>query len=127
MATFDTIVVDSPFEVLGQGVYVSGAPVAKESWSGMSNIGTYDSDMGGKGYVAGNVTEKHTPSNTPVVRRVRLFRLKDGIFLRETWSDASGNYRFDYLPLGIEFFVIAHDHTLNFNAVVKDRITASPM
>ena len=59
-----------------------------------------------------------------VQRRVRLFCRKSGRLVRETWSDASGNYTFKQIRSG-PWFVLSHDHTGEFNAVVADEIYGS--
>lgn len=63
-------------------------------------------------------------SGAPVSRRVRLFDLYSGRLLRQTVSDAAGRYAFTHLRPG-QYFVLAHDHTGQFNAVVADRVQAA--
>jgi len=82
----------------------------------------------GRGRIVGTVKEKHSPSDTPVVRRVRLFDDRSGVLYKETWSDAAtGAYAFDYIDEGRTYTVLSYDHTLNFRAVVADRITPEIM
>lgn len=61
--------------------------------------------------------------------RVRLFDRVSGRLLREQFSDASGNYSFQYLanrPLG--YILIAHDHGDDpLNAAIADLVSPEPM
>jgi len=77
--------------------------------------------------VTGNVYIDGTP-DVPVSRRVRLFNRATAECVREVWSDAAtGAYLFDQLPMPADgYFVVTHDHTNVFNAVIKDRITPAP-
>lgn len=75
---------------------------------------------GGQGSIAGTVKDKGTP-DTPVIRRVRLHRKSDGMLVRETWSAADGTYTFTKMAMQL-YYVVSHDHTGNFNAVIKDSI-----
>ena len=76
---------------------------------------------GGTGTITGTVKDKGTP-DAPVIRRVRLHRKVDGMLVRETWSAADGSYSFPYMAAQL-YYVVSHDHTGNFNAVIKDSIT----
>lgn len=72
--------------------------------------------------------ETGDPENTPVRRRVRLIRDRDGLLIRETWSDpATGEYDFQYVDETEKFTVLSYDHTGNFRAVVADRLTPELM
>lgn len=66
------------------------------------------------------------PPETFVVRRVRLICRETGRFVRETWSDPAGNYRFDNIRQG-PWTVLSHDFTGIFNAVVADNILGTPI
>ncbi|MFC0349682.1 LamG-like jellyroll fold domain-containing protein [Undibacterium danionis] len=72
--------------------------------------------------IVGTVKEAHLPSDLPLSRRVRLYRKADGQLIDETWSDAAGNYAFTNLAIQ-KYYVVAFDHTDNYNAVIKDSIT----
>lgn len=76
----------------------------------------------GKGVITGTVKEKHSPSNLPLRRRVRLYKKQDGRLMRETWSGYDGTYSFNLLPLQ-EYYVTSLDHTGLYNAVIQDSIT----
>lgn len=74
----------------------------------------------GRGRVAGTVKETGTP-NTPVHRKVRLIRERDGLLMREVWSHpTTGAYSFDYVDELQKFTVLSYDHTGAFRAVVAD-------
>ena len=85
-----------------------------------THIKLADMYHGGTGTITGTVKDKGTP-DTPVVRRVRLHRKVDGMLVRETWSAADGTYTF-YRMAAQLYYVVSHDHTGNFNAVIKDNI-----
>lgn len=80
--------------------------------------------FGGRGVIAGTVKEKHTPTNTPVYRRVRLIRDRDGRFVQEVWSDPiTGAYSFSDLDPVETYTALSYDHTGNFRAVAADKLT----
>lgn len=76
---------------------------------------------GGFGLITGSVKESGVPEN-PVARRVRLHKKLDGLLVRDTWSKEDGSYEFRGVEIQ-EYYVIAYDHTGNYNAVIKDSIT----
>lgn len=78
-----------------------------------------DIQYGGRHRIVGTVKQVGTP-NQPVERRVRLFRMRDGIFIRETWSDAAGNYRFEWIDGAETYFVVSYDHAGLYRAVIAD-------
>lgn len=81
----------------------------------------------GKGRITGTVKEAGTP-NHAVRRRVRLHRMIDGMLVREVWSDpVTGAYEFNNIDPAYKFYVVSHDHILNYNAVIKDNLTPEPM
>lgn len=82
---------------------------------------------GGNGVIYGTVANKGTP-NAPVYRRVRLFRDKDGICIREMWSDpVTGAYSFSNVDPLERYTVLSYDHTGNYRAVVGDNLTPEIM
>jgi hypothetical protein len=81
---------------------------------------------GGKGQIAGTVTQFGTP-DTPYSARVRLHRKTDGMLIREVWSAPDGTYSFDYINENIAYYVCAFDHQGNYNGVIKDNITPTVM
>lgn len=78
----------------------------------------------GRGRVSGTVKTTNTPANTPVHRRVRLFRDRDAHLIAEQWSDPiTGDYSFDYIDTNYTYTVLSYDHTGLFRAVVADNLT----
>lgn len=84
----------------------------------------HDLQDGGSFRIAGTVAIDGTPA-TPVRRRVRLFHLLSGRLVRETWSDAAGDFAFEKIAPG-EYIVMSDDYTRTYNAVVADRVAAVP-
>lgn len=80
---------------------------------------------GGKGRIAGTVKEASTPEHG-VKRRVRLHRKIDGMLTRETWSKPDGTYLFENIMIQ-PYYVVAFDHTGNYNGVIKDSIVPELM
>ena len=82
-----------------------------------------DLEFGGAGRVRNTVKEKGAP-DTPVHRRVRLVRERDGLVVREQWSNpATGAYDFQFVDALQTYTVLSYDHTLNFRAVIADGLT----
>lgn len=78
----------------------------------------------GIGRVRGTVKRKDQPANVPLKRRVRLVRERDGLVLREAWSDAvTGEYDFQYIDELQTWTVIAYDYEHNHRAVAADNLT----
>lgn len=81
-----------------------------------------DTEFGGVGRVYGTVSRKATPANTPLVRRVRLHRSRDGLLVRETWSKPDGSYAFTGISPRYEYDVIAWDHEMNeYSAIANNQ------
>lgn len=81
----------------------------------------------GVGRVRGTIKEKGTV-NTPLHRKVRLIREKDGLVIREAWSDpVTGAYDFKYVDEAQTFTVISYDHLHNHRAVVADNMIPEAM
>lgn len=79
----------------------------------------------GIGRVVGTV--KDTP-DSPVYRKVRLIRERDGLPMREMWSDpTTGAYDFQYVDELQTYTVVSYDHTKNFRAVIADGLTPELM
>ena len=77
----------------------------------------------GIGRVRGTVKETGMP-NSPVFRRVRLIRERDGMLMREVWSDkVTGAYDFTYIDELQTWTVVSYDHLHNYRAVVADNLT----
>lgn len=86
-----------------------------------------DVEFGGYGCIYGTVELYAQSGNIPLPRRVRLHRSRDGLLVRETWSDAQGNYRFDHISDRYKYDVIAWDHEGLQQSVVANDLTPEPM
>lgn len=80
---------------------------------------------GGLGTIVGTTKEKQMPNDLPVGRRVILHRQHDHVAIRETWSDADGNYQFQFLDTRVKYYVCSFDHTGDFRAVIADNLPAT--
>ena len=81
-------------------------------------------EYGGRGRIVGTVKNKGAPSDTPVYRRVRLFKDRDGQCVAETWSDpVTGAYAFENINPAHKYTALSYDHTGQFRAVVADNLT----
>lgn len=79
----------------------------------------------GIGRIKGHV--KNTPG-TPVFRKVRLHRERDGLLIRELWSDrVTGAYDFQYVDELQKYTVISYDHTGTYNGVIGANIAPELM
>lgn len=78
----------------------------------------------GIGRVRGTVKLKADPVNTPLKRRVRLIRERDGLQVRETWSDPiTGIYDFPYIDELQTWTVVSYDYTHDKRAVIADGLS----
>lgn len=78
----------------------------------------------GIGRVRATVKLKNTPANTPLKRRVRLIRERDGLQVRETWSDpVTGIYDFPYIDELQAWTVVSYDYLHDKRAVIADNLT----
>ena len=82
-----------------------------------------DREFGGDHCIYGTVELYVQAGNIPLPRRVRLHRSRDGLLVRETWSDAQGNYRFDGITDRYTYDVIAWDHEGLQRSVVANDLT----
>lgn len=97
----------------------------------MIAAGQQDYVLGGNGLgrVRGRTVEqqdKNSPK-VPVSRRVRLYRDRDGLLIREAWSNAQGDYEFARIDSTTAYTVLSYDHEGDFRAVVADRVTPEAM
>lgn len=75
------------------------------------------------GTVTGTTKEKHLPENTPLSRRVRLYRERDGAMIAETWSDpTTGTYTFTGVDTADRYTVLTYDYLHNYRAVAADNL-----
>lgn len=86
-----------------------------------------DTEFGGWGCIYGTVELFAQTGNIPLPRRVRLHRSRDGLLVRETWSDVQGNYRFDHITDRYKYDVIAWDHEGLQQSVVANDLTPEAM
>lgn len=82
---------------------------------------------GGGGQIVGTVKEKSTPDNLPLSRPVFLFVQKSNLAIKQTWSDAAGNYKFTYLDRSQKFYVVTFDYLEHYRAVIADNLTPEAM
>lgn len=106
---------------------VTGGNYVKAYKSMSKSVFARDMYFGGTGRIVGTVKEAGSPSDLAVVRRVRLYRKRDGVFVKETWSAADGSYAFNNIDATIQYYVLSFDHTGNYNGVIKDTITPEAM
>lgn len=86
-----------------------------------------DVEHGGNHCIYGTVELYAQAGNIPLPRRVRLHRSRDGLLVRETWSDAQGNYRFEGITDRYTYDVIAWDHEGLQQSVVANDLTPEVM
>lgn len=86
-----------------------------------------DAEFGGQGSIYGTVELYAQAGNIPLPRRVRLHRSRDGLLVRETWSNAQGEYRFDGITDRYTYDVIAWDHEGLQQSVVANDLTPEVM
>lgn len=86
-----------------------------------------DVECGGQGSIYGTVELYAQAGNIPLPRRVRLHRSRDGLLVRETWSNAQGEYRFDGITDRYTYDVIAWDHEGLQRSVVANDLTPEVM
>jgi len=81
----------------------------------------------GRGFIANTVKKKGDPVNLPLRRKVRCYRETDGVMVGETFSDAAGNYRFDWLLTAYKYTVVSYDYEHTFRAAVADNLSPELM
>lgn len=95
--------------------------------SGARPVKLFDRSYGGRGLVTNTVKVKGTP-NAPAHRKVWLMRERDGVVIRETWSDpVTGVYAFPWVDERERYTVIGFDYEHNFRAVIADNLTPELM
>lgn len=84
------------------------------------------SEFGGAWRLFGTVVQAGSP-DVNVWRRVRLFDLRSGALVRETWSDPiTGAYAFEGLA-SRDYVVESYDHTGTHQGVISVKPTLDPM
>ena len=74
-------------------------------------------DLSKRGFIRGTISDE---TGTPVITRVRLYERKYGTFIREVWSDAGGQYEFDWVNIDIPYTILAVDVNKHYNSVIAD-------
>lgn len=82
--------------------------------------------FGGHGVIAGTVKEKGQPDQ-PLVRRVQLISENANVLVAETWSDAAGNYRFEFIDPAQRYTAVSYDYKHLYRAVIADNLKPEPM
>ena len=77
----------------------------------------------GPGYIAGEDPGLVTVAGAPASRKIEVYDIATGILVATTASAANGTWRVDNLNPARRYRVIAYDHQLVFNAVIRDNIT----
>jgi hypothetical protein len=88
-----------------------------------SGVVSLDQLDGGYWRIVATVAEKALPNNTPLQRRVVLIDERSHRVIRETWSDAAGNYAFNDISGARTYTVLAYDHTGLYGAVIADNLS----
>ncbi|WP_286757787.1 hypothetical protein [Ralstonia sp. RL] len=88
--------------------------------------GRKDIHFSGHGVIAGTVKEKGLPDQ-PLVRRVQLISENANVLVAETWSDAAGNYRFEFIDAAQRYTVVSYDYKHLYRAVIADNLKPEPM
>ncbi len=104
----------------------TGAPSVQSVPALAATRGDYQLGLLGKGIgrLRSTVKEKINGTEVPVSRRVRLIRERDGLVVREQWSDATtGAYDFQYIDELETWTVLSYDHTHDFQAVANDNLS----
>lgn len=79
--------------------------------------------VAGHGYIAGEAPDGIvTLDNVPGRAEVDLLRRSDHVWLQRQISRDDGTYRFEGLPLGVEFDVIGRDMTNTWGDVIVSRV-----
>lgn len=90
-------------------------------------VSALDMEHGGNGVIHGTVELYAQAGNIPLARRVRLQRSRDSLLVRETWSNAQGQYRFEGISQRYTYDVIAWDHEGLQRSVVANDLTPEVM
>lgn len=75
----------------------------------------------GEGRISGLVTMQ----DKPVSRMIKLFDMRTGILVDQTWSKVDGSYQFNFIDPQLSWMIVAIDHMNQFNAVILDHVMAT--
>lgn len=70
----------------------------------------------------GVIADKVLIKGVAASRKVCLYLRATNDLVATTWSDNGGNYRFENLAPNVQYYVLALDHTRNYNAVIQDML-----
>ena len=70
--------------------------------------------------------EKGQPDQ-PLVRRVQLVSENARVLVAETWSDATGAYRFELIDPSQRYTVVSYDYKQMYRAVIADNLRPEMM
>lgn len=108
----------------GKALFAASARKSGVSVKPLTHHG--DLRFGGIYKITGTTKVTGTP-DVPVSRKVRLYNLRYATALvKERWSDQDGSYEFLNIDKG-PWFVVAHDNTGEYNAVIADNIFGEAM
>ena len=108
------------------GIATAGAAVLFTGQSELAGtiVPVRDYIHGGQGTISSTVKKDTDPVDTPMHRKVRLYRDADGMMIRETWSDpVTGVYTFTGISTDYKYTVISYDYEGNFRAVIADGLS----
>lgn len=115
--------VDSAKPMSGLLPYATFALGTIEAKRNAALLRARDIEHDGLGTISGTVAIDSTP-DIPVRRLVRLVRDRDGVVVRETYSDATtGAYSFPEINQNVRYSAIAYDAYHDRRAVIADNLT----
>jgi Concanavalin A-like lectin/glucanases superfamily len=94
-------------------------PPGARAWRDMYRPMLIDGAYLGNASITGPVTVQNTVAP---FKQVRLYDKVTGRLMAQTRSAANGSYSFANIDSRREYFVVAHDETRTFNAVISDMI-----
>ena len=81
----------------------------------------------GSGFLAGQDPGLLTVAGAPAARKIQIRDKATHKLVDQVTSGADGSWRVEYLNMDRKYYVIAFDHELQFNAVIRDNITPALM
>ena len=118
-----------PQRLLGGTLKAAGSSVPLASSKPLGKLlKAQDRLYGGLFGLSGTVKYKNTPTNTPVHRKVWLFREPDMRPIATTFSAATtGAYEFRYIAGDCKYTVVSFDYTQSYRAVIADNLSPTPL